>query len=1070
MKSIYCFALLLLFHLSVRGQGEVILFEDFNDCSLPPGWEVKIEGNQNVHWLVGHPDNPAAQGTSIDGTCMFVVDDDLTGNNTEGYIWSASSPEFSTRGFDRVTFSVDFHFRYTWVEESFRILLSNETNTYTLFETERRNYTDTLFSGFQKITADIAFYPPGEYKIIFEYNDNSRWAWWAGFDNFSVTGDSRGVVLYTETLNNCENPPSWSSVTLSGNHGWQFGYVENPKAWRSKSMNGTCFAYFDDDFIGEDAIPSTVALLSAPVSLTDYAEYFFSFDLTFRQHSATEFFEIGLLVNNERIPIRTYTEIVGGEHFDEYQTQIINLSPYKAENAQIYFLYHDGGGWAWWVGIDNFKLSGKGDINDLCSKAFSLNKDEPLSFDITNAYRDTSIPSDCNPDLNKTLWYVYDNDIRGLFDISITNNFDGVLEIFQGNNCNSLTLVECINRDEYGFYGENKSYDLSGGRYYIRVSAIQSDYTDISGQGNILLASTDSLPVTAVNKDCYQSQVIDISGNAPVYGYNLLNNTSVVSPSDNSRARSDVWFTFSPDKDLNIELNLLSDFSGSLAVYEGTCANLTEISTDYSTGSVLLENLEKDKNYFIQVSGLFSTLEGIFELVALPVTTEEHNTDCINADEIGLDGECIPFSNIKGGFSGINSTCTALTDADRWYSFNAPTSGSIEIRFKSGFLSTVSVLDMDNCAIANTLFCSDDLHFCDGYTTIRNLVPGKKYYIQIASQGRIPGNNRGEGCLYLREFNPADEYEPLNLTVETICASKNAALVMPAATGGSGEYQYYSNNELIASFQTFVAEVEDSDGCIDYLEGIAPDCSDTDCNVAFEINPIDVRCYGESNGQVQLIPVGGLAPYRLMTLSGEGLPQYFAAGTYQCLVSDAAGCSDTITFTIEQPEPIRWELLDYSYNDQTGKITISGSGGTGNLQVFWFKDGEPFADGVWEISISQSGAYHAIITDSMGCSVETDIFDFITSQQHFASHSGWSIYPNPVRDQLNLEFTQELSGQQEIEVLNTTGIVIHRSQHYITGGHIVRIACDHWVPGIYTLIIKDKSGTVSTKTVLKVNE
>lgn len=1070
MKSIFCSVLILLFHLSALSQSEVILFEDFNDCSLPQGWEVEIEGNQDVHWLVGLPDNPHAEGTSIDGSCMVVIDDDLTGNNTEGYIWRATSPEFSTRGFDKITFSIDFHLRYTWVDESFRIFLVDESNSHMLFESQRRNYTDTLFSGFQKISADLSFYPAGEYRIVLEYDDNSRWAWWAGFDNFSIIGDSRGVVLHTETFNDCTNPATWANIILSGDNEWQFGQSVNPNTSSVKSMNGTCFAFFDDDILGNEAAPSTVALVSAPIDLIDYATYTFSFDLAFRQYSSTEFFEIGILVDGERIPIETYTNTVGTAYLDEYETQTINLSPYKGENLQIYFLYHDGGGWGWWVGIDNVKLSGHGDINDLCSKAFVLNQGESMSFDITNAYRDLSIPSDCNPDLNKNLWYVYDHENGGIIDFSMTNNFDGVLEIFQGNSCQTLELVTCIDRDEYGFYGENKTLELENGRYFVRLSSSVSDYTTTNGQGEIVAATAESIPTIASNEDCERAQPINFSTDTPIYGFNLLNPTSEHSPSDNSRARSDVWFSFIAESEADLTIDLLSDFSGSFTIYEGNCSDLIEISTDHSTGTALLDKLTKDQNYYIQVSGIFSTLEGHFEIRATPALTDAENTDCLNAEVIILGDECHPFSNHTGGFSGIKSTCSALADADRWFSFNAPQSGSIELRFQSNFLYTISVLDMNDCDNAITIFCSDELHFCDGYSIVRNLTPDKKYYIQIASKGRVPGGNRGEGCLYLRETNLSDTFEPLSMVVETICASKDAALLMPTATGGAGDYQYYGANDLIASLQNFVVEVEDKDGCIYYFEGVAPDCSETACNVAFEIITYDVSCFGGSDGRAEIASIGGLAPYNLIALTGEEMPQFLAAGTYHSVVSDAAGCTDTITFSIEQPSPIEWALIEFYNNNQTGLISISGHGGTGELAVTWLKDGEIFAENVWEISISQIGEYMAIITDELGCTVETDIFDFTTSNHSYSAVASWNIYPNPVQDFLNLECKNGLTGLQLIEVINTLGVIVYSAEHYSADNNIIKIDGKHWVDGVYTLVIKDKkTGLTETMSIMKVS-
>ena len=258
MKTIFTFALAL-FGSYLFCQEAILLEQNFNSCDLPSDWSVEITGNQDVVWYVGQPDNPESDGSTIDGSCMFIIDDDLTGENTESFVLRALSPQFNIGNFPTIELNIDIHFRHA-TDEAFRVLITDGSQEYLIANYEDRNFAGEQFSQFVTLTADLSFYPAGEYQLILEYDDRNQWGWWAGFDNVLIKGVGEGSIQFSENFNDCNLPQGWAVMNINGDETWKIGYLENSNAWRTSSLNGSCFAYFDDDILGEDTPPSTAGV------------------------------------------------------------------------------------------------------------------------------------------------------------------------------------------------------------------------------------------------------------------------------------------------------------------------------------------------------------------------------------------------------------------------------------------------------------------------------------------------------------------------------------------------------------------------------------------------------------------------------------------------------------------------------------------------------------------------------------------------------------------------------------------------------------------------------------------
>ena len=267
--------------------------------------------------------------------------------------------------------------------------------------------TGTQFSEIVPLSIDLGFYTNSEnISLEFEYSDGEIWAWWAGMDNVAVIGSGSGTAIISEQFNNCNMPAGWSTNIITGAADWNFGEIINNNAQVS-TMDGSCFAYFDDDGIGQDAPFSTVDLITPVFDGTAHANFQLDFDFIFRRYA--DFENVAVLVfdgiDNYQI-VKEFPEAVGGPQFNVYQSISLDLTPYRSASMQVIFRYEDGNEWGWWTGIDNVKITGDGSINDLCENAIDL----AIGASCTSASNRNAIfsgpESSCNNSQIGSLWYL----------------------------------------------------------------------------------------------------------------------------------------------------------------------------------------------------------------------------------------------------------------------------------------------------------------------------------------------------------------------------------------------------------------------------------------------------------------------------------------------------------------------------------------------------------------------------------------------------------------------------------------------------------------------------------------
>jgi gliding motility-associated-like protein len=226
----------------------------------------------------------------------------------------------------------------------------------------------------------------------------------------------------------------------------------------------------------------------------------------------------------------------------------------------------------------------------------------------------------------------------------------------------------------------------------------------------------------------------------------------------------------------------------------------------------------------------------------------------------------------------------------------------------------------------------------------------------------------------------------ITASTNVLCRGNATGAATVTAIGGSGLYTYLwapsggtaaSANSLTAG--TYTVTVSDANGCnipstaTVTITQPAAILSATATSPLFNGN--NISCNGGSNGSINLSPAGGTSPY---TFSWTGPGSYTAstedisglsAGTYSVTVTDAHGCTTTLTKPITQPAVLGLTSVVTNATCPAftnGAINITVSGGTSPYSFAW-SGPSAFSAATEDILGLASGNYTVTITDANGC-------------------------------------------------------------------------------------------------------
>ena len=235
------------------------------------------------------------------------------------------------------------------------------------------------------------------------------------------------------------------------------------------------------------------------------------------------------------------------------------------------------------------------------------------------------------------------------------------------------------------------------------------------------------------------------------------------------------------------------------------------------------------------------------------------------------------------------------------------------------------------------------------------------------------------GCTANTNVTVTQPAAPLTLSTSQInvdCFGNNTGSIDLTPAGGTSQYAYaWSNNTtnedpsgLLAG--TYNVLVTDAQGCtattsISISEPAAP--------LTLSTTQINVDCFGNNTGSVDLSPSGGTQQYTYSwsnNASSQDLTGLIA-GQYNVLVTDLQGCTATTSVTISEPaaslslSTVPVDVLCYGNN--TGSIDLLVAGGTGPFGYAWSNNS--ITEDIVNLT---AGTYNVVVTDNNGCTLATN--------------------------------------------------------------------------------------------------
>lgn len=227
----------------------------------------------------------------------------------------------------------------------------------------------------------------------------------------------------------------------------------------------------------------------------------------------------------------------------------------------------------------------------------------------------------------------------------------------------------------------------------------------------------------------------------------------------------------------------------------------------------------------------------------------------------------------------------------------------------------------------------------------------------------------------------------------------------------------------------------------------------------------NVACFGAATGSIQLNATGGTAGYTFLWNDGNTSQNRTAlpAGSYSATVTDANGCTTTISQSVSQPAAAvavtATATPSTSAND--GTATASGTGGTQPYSFAW-------SNGMTgnELEDLAPGTYTVTVSDANGCtSTGSVVVELSNAAGDVLNGVGLKLYPNPASELIVLQAQGILRSDLKLRLVNAAGQVLLEKDFY-QGSTICHLQTDTLYDGVYFLSVEDGRAVQTFKVVI----
>lgn len=466
--------------------------------------------------------------------------------------------------------------------------------------------------------------------------------------------------------------------------------------------------------------------------------------------------------------------------------------------------------------------------NDICETAQTLMLNQTCIQQSNQHATTDAILLNNNSRARASIWYQFVATQASLQVVSQAD-FSTILTAYEGD-CNNLNEIESSNTSRLSL--ENL---IINANYWVQISG---NFAGIEGTVCVTLEE-----VTVANHQVCEAAEVIMPGSTCTPFDNHDASMSDIRPTCEIFPAADVWFQFVAPVSGGIKLRTEADFLHALAIYEGTCANTSQVFCVQNPQSCLgyekVEGLTSGLTYYVQIMSVgtsFGHLEGSGCLEILDIEQGDNFTPlALSVDAFCLSAEAAELRIEATGGSGN-------------YTFFGNANGE-QLAENDEYI--VKVEDNQSCVqvIQGVVNCSTPTD-CEMF-----------YHVQ--RQGvSCPASSNGSATI----STSGDE--------------------MPTFLWPDGRTTATVDNLSAGAYQVSVTS---SSGCLFEVAVVIPSPSP----LSVEEIVVAANEEGSSDGSITLLPSGGTPPYTFQWADGSMEASLFnlAPDTYSYTVIDAHNCA-----------------------------------------------------------------------------------------------------------------------------------------------------------------------------------
>ena len=236
------------------------------------------------------------------------------------------------------------------------------------------------------------------------------------------------------------------------------------------------------------------------------------------------------------------------------------------------------------------------------------------------------------------------------------------------------------------------------------------------------------------------------------------------------------------------------------------------------------------------------------------------------------------------------------------------------------------------------------------------------------------------------------------------CNGDTDGAVNLTTNGGDGNYTYEWDDAAMSTTQdimglaagTYTVMITDGNGCMGTAMGTVIEPA----AVSGTIVAIDASCNGNTDGELDLTPTGGVGTYTYLwdnamastTQDISGL----ATGTYMVTITDGNGCTGTATGTVNEPAALTITATPTDITTgNNGTVSTTTAGGTAPHSYSWTGPGGFMSTDENLTGLGLMGLYEVTVTDANGCTATASGVVNNTTGLNSTQELVLTVFPNP---------------------------------------------------------------------------